>query len=259
MKTLERRLADTLRHEAERLPDEEAAHTLTPVEHRRLDSLRPSLAAPAAVVAVMAIAAPVIWLNADRGDGGPSSASAPTTQAVTTETSQPGATTTTETSSGLGGQLGAIIDQLPEGFDLDQASPIFALDAGPEEAALRYLETRHLPDAVGIRGVEERGAYTLVHWAWGRLLDETAIEQGESGWLVMRSTGAGHEILVATTDGIDLSDVIVTEDGHIIGGVTSTTDQEIGVDVFDLDETAVDSAPNPEGMPDADFLWGTAA
>lgn len=32
----------------------------------------------------------------------------------------------------------------------------------------------------------------------------------------------------------------------------------MGVDVLDLDETPVASAPNPEGMPDADFLWGTA-
>lgn len=259
MRTLEERLAETLRFEAEQLPDEEAAHTLTPVSEKRSGFLRPGLAAPVAVVAVMVVAAPVIWLSAGRDGGGQTPAATPTTQATTTETSQPAATMNPDPSPGFGGQLGAIIDQLPDGFNLEQASAVFAMDATLEETALRYLETRHLPEGVGISRVEEQDDYTVVQWAWGRLLDETEAERGESGWLVMRPTDTGFEVLAATTDGIDLSDVLQTSSGHIIGGVISNTDQHVGVDVLNLDGTPVASAPNPEGMPDADFLWGTAA
>jgi hypothetical protein len=259
MKTLEERLAETLRFEAEQLPDEEAAHTLTPVSEKRSGFLRPGLAAPVAVVAVMVVAAPVIWLSAGRDGGGQTPAATPTTQAATTGTSQPAAITNPDPAPDFEGQLGSILEQLPDGFDLDQATPVFAVDAGLEEAALRYLETRHLLDNVGISRVVEQDNYTMVQWAWGRLLDETELEQGESGWLVMRPAGTGYEVLAATTDGIDLSDVIQTSTGHIIGGVISNTDQHLGVDVLNLDGTPVASAPNPEGMPDADFLWGTAA
>lgn len=69
MKTLERRLTDTLRNEAEGLPEEVAAHTLSPAASRRSRFIRPSLAAPAAVVAVMILAAPLIWLNSERSGG----------------------------------------------------------------------------------------------------------------------------------------------------------------------------------------------
>lgn len=67
MKTLERRLTEALRFEAEGLPDEGAAHTLSPAASRRSRFIRPSLAAPAAVVAVMILAAPLIWLNVEPG------------------------------------------------------------------------------------------------------------------------------------------------------------------------------------------------
>jgi len=259
MKTLERRLMDTLRYEADNLPDEEHVHPLTPTRQKRPGFLRPGLAAPAAVVAVMILAAPVIWLSAQNGGSGHVPAATPTTPAVTNETSQPVATTAPNTAPVLGDQLGRVVDQLPDGFDIEQAHPVFAMDAGVEETALRYLETRHLPDNVGLSRVETQDGYTLAQWAWGRLLDETEIERGESGWLVMRSTSTGYEVLAAATDGIDLSQIIFTRNGHILGGVISNSDQHIGVDVLNLDGTPVDSAPNPEGMPDADFLWGTAA
>jgi hypothetical protein len=259
MKTLEERLGETLRFEAEQLPGEDAAHTLTPVSGKGSGFLRPGLAAPVALVAVMVVAAPVIWLSAGRGGGGQTPAATPITQATPTETSQPTATTNPDSAPGFGGQLGEIIDQLPDRFDLDQASAVFATDTTLEETALRYLETRHLADGVGISRVVEQDGYTMVQWAWGRLLDGTGVEQGERGWLVMRPADGGYEVLAATTDGIDLSDVVQTSTGHIIGDVISDTDQHLGVDILDLDGTPVASAPNPEGMPDADFVWGTAA
>jgi hypothetical protein len=78
MKTLERRLTEALRSEAEGLPDEVAAHFLSPIAPKRTGSMRPSLAATAAVVAVMILAAPLIWLNSERS-GGPLTPPTPST------------------------------------------------------------------------------------------------------------------------------------------------------------------------------------
>lgn len=256
MKTLERRLVDTLRDEAERLPDEEAAYTLPPMEPKRPGFLRPGLAAPAAVVAVMILAAPVIWLSAGRG-GGEAPATSPSTQPARTDTTRPVVTATPANPLRFGGLLGSVMDLLPDGFDPESASPLLVMDASPEEAAMRYLETRNLTTDVGISRVEEQDGYTLVRWAWGRLLDELELEQGESGWLLMVSTSRGFEVLAAITEDVDLSDINVT-DGQLRGTVRSGTDQQMGVDVLNMDATPVASAPNPEGMPDADFRWGTA-
>jgi len=74
----------------------------------------------------------------------------------------------------------------------------------------------------------------------------------------MRPTDTGFEILAATTDGVDLSALAIS-DGNLRGVIHSNTDEHMGADVLDLDGAPVDSAPNPEGVPDADFVWGTAA
>ncbi|HJQ94244.1 MAG TPA: hypothetical protein VJ935_00860 [Acidimicrobiia bacterium] len=256
MKTLERRLVDTLRSEAERLPDEVAAYTVPPLESRRTEALRPGLAAPAAVVAVMILAAPVIWLSAGRGGGGESPATTPTTQPAMTESTQP-ATTPPANAQVFGGLLGSVVDVLPNGFDPAVAIPILVSDGSPKDAAIRYLATRNVTTSVGITQVEEQPGYTLVGWAWGRLLDESEPEQGERGWILMRPSNGNFEVIAATTNSVDLSDVTVT-DGRLRGNVTSGSGQQMGVDVLNLDETPVAAAPHPEGMPDADFLWGTA-
>src|SRR5690606_35384656 len=111
---------------------------------------------------------------------------------------------------------------------------------------------------IGIAEVEEQDGYTLARWAWGQQLDEGADEQGESGWLLMRPTDNGLEILAATTDGVDLSSIAIT-DGVIRGVIESNTDELMGVDVLSLDGTPVSSAPNPAGSPDSLFEWGTSA
>ena len=257
MKTLERRLVDTLRSEAERLPDEATAFTVTPLQSKRTLALRPGLAAPAAVVAVMILAAPVIWLSAGRGGGGETSATTPpTTQSTITEPTQP-ATTAPANAPVFGGLLGSVVDVLPDGFDPAVARPILVSDASPEEAALGYLLARNVTTSAGVTKVVEQDGYTLVGWAWGRLLDESEPEQGEAGWVLMRPSNEGFELIAATTDSVDLSDVSIT-DGRLRGEVTNTSGQQIGVDVLNLDETPVAAAPHPEGMPDADSLWGTA-
>ena len=259
LETLEQRLAETLRREAMRLPDEGAAQTLTPALRQRSKLPRPSLAAPVAAVVVAVIAAPVIWISAGIG-GGSEPLATLTSYPGTTVASDP-ATTVRRPASTYEGRLGEILEQLPAGLDLDDTVPLFASGAEVEAAALDYLESRGVRAGVGvgISSVEEQDGYTLVGWAWGSRLDGAEAEEGEGGWLVMRPTDTGYEVLVATTDGVDLSQVSVSRNGFILGGIVSDSSQWLGVDVLNLDGTPVDYAPNPEGMPDADSVWGTAA
>jgi hypothetical protein len=247
MKTLEHRLVDTLHYEAERLPDIESARHL-PASPGRSPLVRPGFAAPVAVVVVMLLAAPLIWLSTVRGGGDSTDDDAPTSQPPTTALP-------VRTYDGL---LGSIIDLLPDGFDPEGAMPVFVGDGSVDEVVTDYFEARDLLEGIGIVREDEQDGYTLVEWAWGRLLDGEGNERGFNGWLLLHPTGSGFEILAATTIGVDLSNMAIA-DGHIRGVVRSDSDQDMGVDVLDPDGTPVDAAPNPEGMPDAATVWGTAA
>lgn len=158
------------------------------------------------------------------------------------------------------GLLGSIIDLLPEGFEPEHAASLLTLEGNPETIAAEYLEIRIPTIGAGVTRVEEQDGYTLVQWAWGRLLnpDDSQSERGETGWLLLRPTARGHEVIAATTDGVDLSDLTVSE-GAVKGTVESDSGQFIGADVLSLEGWPVESAPYPDGVfPDADFLWGTA-
>jgi hypothetical protein len=158
------------------------------------------------------------------------------------------------------GLLGSIVDLLPDGFDPAQAAPLLTIEGNPEDVATQYLEGRVPTIGAGVSRVEEQDGYTLVQWAWGRLLnpDDPGRDGGEEGWLILRPILRGFEVVAATTDGVDLSDVTVS-DGAVRGVVESSTDQFIGADVLSLDGSPVDSAPYPDGyFSDAMSLWGTA-
>ncbi len=256
MNTLERRLADTLRHEAAQLPHEEATHTLIPAEQNRTAFSRPGLVAATAVVAVMILVLPVIWLGAGRR-GGESNPDTSVTNPPATAVSTPPAPATSQATA-PDEILGAVLDLLPDEFDPNLATPLLVMEGNPEEVATQYLETRLPYLNVGVSRVEEQDGYTLVEWAWGRFLVETELEQGHRGWLLMRRTIRGLEILAATTEGIDLSDLTIGT-GNLRGVIQSNTDDFLGADVLGLDENPVTSAPNPDGFtPGSDFPWGTA-
>jgi hypothetical protein len=156
------------------------------------------------------------------------------------------------------GLLGSIVDLLPDGFDPEQAAPLLILEGNPEEIATQYLEPRLPFIEAGVTRVEEQDGYTLVQWAWGRLLnpDDSQSERGETGWLLLRPIPRGFEVVAATTDGVDLSNLTLS-DGAVEGVVESNSDQFIGADVLSLDGSPVDSAPYPDGFfPDANSLWG---
>ena len=255
MKTIELRLADTLHHEADGLPDAEVARVVPAAPHRP-HFLRPGFAAPVAVLAVMVLAAPLIWLSTQRSGGGSAVEDPSSSQPATSQPTHPG--TTAVPSPTFTGLLGEIVDLLPTGFNPETAIPVFVGEGSVEQVVADYIEARHLTTDAGIAQVEEQDGYTLAQWAWGQLIDNTAIEPGLSGWLLMRPTDGGLEILAATTEGVDLSDLAIS-DGNLGGSVETDTAQTMGVDVLDLDGTPVESSPNPEGMPDADMVWGTAA
>lgn len=254
MSTIERRLVDTLEYEASRLPDIEAAKLAIPGPSRS-KVLRPGFAAPAAFVAVMILAAPLLWLVSQRGGSEPIGGAPSVTQPATTDTLQTDATTIPVRT--FTGQLGSIIDLLPTGFNPETAISVYMGEGTEEEVVADYVQTRNLVSETGIAEVEEQDGYTLARWAWGQLLDNSGEEQGESGWLLMRPTDTGFEILAATTDGVDLSNIAIT-DGNLRGVINSNTSELMGADVLSLDGTPVPSAPNPEGSPDALFVWGTA-
>lgn len=159
------------------------------------------------------------------------------------------------------GLLGSIVDLLPDGFDPGQAVPLFIQEGTPEEIATEYLETRLPIVGAGVARVEEQDGFTLVQWAWGRLLDpeyQDTEDDGYKGWLVLRPRLRGFEVVAATADGVDLSDLSLS-DGAVEGVVDSDPVEIVGADVLTLDGVPVESAPHPDGFnPDAATLWGTA-
>jgi hypothetical protein len=166
----------------------------------------------------------------------------------------------TDAQTTFSGLLASIVDLLPDGFDPEQATPLLTLEGNPEEIATQYLETRIPTIGAGVTRVAEQDGYTLVQWAWGRLLnpDDSQSERGETGWLLLRPIPRGYEVVAATTDGVDLSDLTLS-DGAVKGVVESNSDEFIGADVLNLAGSPVDSAPHPDGFfPDAMSLWGTA-
>lgn len=158
------------------------------------------------------------------------------------------------------GVLGSIVDLLPDEFDLERATPLLALEGNPEEVATHYLDTRIATVEPGVTQVEEQGGYTLVQWAWGRLLDPDSGggDRGQTGWLVLRPILRGYEVVAATTDGVDLSDVTL-RDGVVSGAIEGSSGELIAADVLNLDGSPVDSALHPDGFsPDSMNRWGTS-
>lgn len=171
-----------------------------------------------------------------------------------------GADPADEARPAFSGLLGSIVDLLPDGFDPEQGVPLFTQEGNPEEIATQYLETRIPFVDAGVARVEEQDGYTLVQWAWGRLLDPDyqGGDRGEKGWLVLRPILRGFEVVAATTDGVDLSDLTL-RGGGVNGIVESDSGEFIGADVLSLDGSPVGSSPYPDGFfPDAMSLWGTA-
>ncbi|MCP4965853.1 MAG: hypothetical protein GY926_11505 [bacterium] len=239
-----------------------------------------------AFVLAIALVAPTAWLL--RGPSGigsePSGGSITTVQAevpppvetpttVLDSVSPDEVTTTTAvgpvTTGGVAPEvIGAGIDPmilslLPQHFDPLNAVPLFTVDGDAMDVAVGYVESR-FPDSealgVGIAYVEEIDGFVLARWAWGLELNPEAkqVEQGRGGWLLLRPSEVGFEVVASTTNSVDLADVTY---GGELGGVSGTITGPggLGVDVLTLEGNPVPSAPYPDGfIPKAAYLWGTS-
>lgn len=234
--SLEQRVRSTLKDAGSRIDTEAEPQPLTATSERVPRQNRPILTFAAAFAAVLLLGVVAFFVSDER--------------------SGPAGSDVQPASSGL---LGSIVGQLPDGFDPEQAAPMLALEGNPEDVAAQYLKSRIPFVEAGVHGVEEQDGYTLVQWAWGqRLTDDPQSEDGESGWLILRPMLRGFEIVATTTDGVDLSDLTLS-DTALEGVVESDTGEFLGADVLNLDGSPVDSAPHPDGFfPDAMSLWGTA-
>lgn len=234
--SLEQRIRSTLKDAGSRIDTPEPTpQGFTATSRSKRRRLRPMLAFIAGFAAVLVFGIATILLSGERDPAGDS-------QGI------------------FSGRLGSIIDLLPDGFDPEQAAPLLTLDGNPEATASRYLETRIPTIGAGVKAVEEQDGYTLVQWAWGDLLspDFPGGDRGETGWLILRPVLGGFEVVAATTDGVDLSNLSLT-DGAVAGVVESDSGEFIGADVLTLDGVPVVSSPHPDGFnPDAMSLWGTA-
>jgi hypothetical protein len=149
-----------------------------------------------------------------------------------------------------------LLSSLPHGFDLLDATPIFSGQGSAAEVALRYLADR-LPNAssLGVRleSVEPAYEWLLARWVWGD-------PEGESvgGYLILFEDDQGVDVLAATTDGVDLSELSL-QDGRLRGSVVTGSSATLGADVVGHDGQPVSGSPYPDGfIPEADLRWGTA-
>lgn len=143
-------------------------------------------------------------------------------------------------------------DRMPVGADLEPVQPLFAGPGAPAAVATAYMKDR-FPDypAPGIKvgRLATRGARATVEWG--------SID-GIVGRIFLRQTGGQWGVMAVTTDGVDLSELRVS-DGRLQGQITSTNINSLAADVLRRDGNPVAGAPKPDGMPGAAYRFATAA
>lgn len=236
--SLEQRVRTTLKDAGSRIDTTEKppSRPTTAISRSRRRRFRPALTFVASFAAVVLFGAVAVFVSGDAA--GPANDAEPA----------------------FSGLLGSIVELLPDGFDPEQAPSLLTLEGSPDETATLYLETRIPVVEPGVKRVEEQDGYTLVQWAWGNHLDSDYAggDRGLTGWLLLRPIPRGFEVVAATTDGVDLSGLTLS-DGVVDGVVESDSGELIGADVLNLDGSIVEGAPHPNGFnPDAMTLWGTA-
>lgn len=142
---------------------------------------------------------------------------------------------------------------LPASCDVASGAPVFATAGGPDEVAEAYLRDR-FPDypSPGVRtaGAQTRAGRAFVRWS---------VDDGIAGGTVfLRRSGEQWEVLGATTDDVDLSQVRI-QDGRLVGQVTTSNVNSLYADVVRADQTPVPGSPRPDGQPGAAYRFATAA
>jgi hypothetical protein len=263
MKTIEQHLDETaemIRELSKEVPNRRW------VEPRGRTRSRVLVAVAAAALVLVAIGLPALFMTGDDpsdvADGAAPSQNTETTIATIATTlgdtvadSRP--VDVEEPSAPEEMTLDGLLSVLPEGFELDSATPIFSGTGDPNEVATRYLEDR-FPDAlslgVGVESSSASSSWLLLRWAWSSIE-----ESGAAGYLVLLEHDGVVDVLAATTDGVDLSGLGLV-DGRLSGTIATTnTVGGLGADVLDINGQPVAGSPYPEGVsPDSAFRWGTA-
>jgi len=148
---------------------------------------------------------------------------------------------------------------LPQGADPTTTEPLFAAPGSADEVAQAYLQDR-FPDYpapnVMAEPASHRGRRAFVRWSTGDDGDGGNGQEIATGWLALRETDGFWAVEAATTDGVDLSGLRVS-DGRVHGRIT-TQDHLLYADIFQPDLTPAAGSPLPEGQPGAAYRYGTA-
>lgn len=158
-----------------------------------------------------------------------------------------------EISTGPADQPG-VASSLPS-FDPATAPVVFTA-AGDVEAVLEaYLRDR-FPDypAPGLSrsDVMSDGELATANW---QLTGDGPTPYG--GSIYLRKDNGAWGVTAATTTGVDLAD-LVNDGQRVHGRVTSSAIDLLAVDLLDLNGEPVTGAPRPEGLPGANYRYGTA-
>jgi hypothetical protein len=140
---------------------------------------------------------------------------------------------------------------LPAGFDPKTAGSFFTREGTPDDVAKAYLRDRlHAQPTLDIRTelASMSDDFATIRWTIG-----------ESGSVLLRRDGASWGVIASTTDGVDLSGIV--RDGNRVHGIARNGARQsaFSADVLDLAGKPVPAAPNPQGVPGAQYLYATAA
>ena len=144
---------------------------------------------------------------------------------------------------------------LPASSDPATSETIFTAAGSPDDVALAYVRDR-FPDypspGVELERARKRGPRFYARW-----VTSDNREQIATGVIGLRENGDGYGVVVATTDGIDLSQ-LQSGEGRVKGRITTDNINSLYADVFQPDGTPAAGSPRPEGQPDAAYRFGTA-
>lgn len=143
----------------------------------------------------------------------------------------------------------------PAGFDPLTAGPVFSADGSADAVADAYMRDRfpdHPNPGITLDPARFRGRRAYANWSTGDNGQPIA-----TGVLALRESGEGWSVVAASTNGVDLSAVEVT-DGRLSGRVTTDNANALFADVFQPDGTPAAGSPRPDGQPGAAYRFGTA-
>lgn len=143
---------------------------------------------------------------------------------------------------------------LPGGYDVLKAEAVHLGQSGDvDTVVLDYVRTR-FPDypspGIEVEPARTRGRRAFARWE---------VREAETGgYFFLREADRRWDVIAATTDGMDLSQLRL-EPGRVHGRVTTTNINSLFADVLLLDGSPVPDAPRPDGQPDAAYRFATAA